>query len=175
MSKRWGFTLIEVTIALVIGGMALSAAVALLTGLSDRAAQIRAAGARLDRDANAERVLRNLWGNLRPSGDSSAIVHGDSMAVDFSAWCESVAGWLRPCRARLAVEQADRSSGFTLVISGDERMTMHFWNWDGVAGGIRYLRNADHGGSWMTSWTDLVPPMAIAVIAGRDTVMIPRW
>ncbi len=175
MSMRRGFTLIEVTIALVVGGMALSAAAALLTGLGERADQIRAAGARMDRDTNAERLLRSLWSNLRPSGDSSPIVRGDSMAVEFSAWCESVEGWLRPCRARLAVEHEARGSRFTLVVTADQTMTMHFWHRDRDLGGIRYLRNAEHGGSWMTRWTDLVPPPAIAVIAGTDTVVVPTW
>ncbi len=174
MSGRRGFTLIEVTIALVIGGMALSAAAALLTGLSKRAEQIRAAGARMDRDTNAERLLRSLWSNLRPTGDGSPIVRGDSMAVEFSAWCESVEGWLRPCRARLAVEHEARGSRFVLVLTGDETMTMHFWHRDRDLS-IRYLRNAEHGGSWMTGWTDPVPPPAIAVIAGPDTVMVPTW
>jgi len=27
----------------------------------------------------------------------------------------------------------------------------------------------------MTRWTDLVPPPAIAVIAGTDTVVVPTW
>ena len=37
MSRR-GFTLIEITVALIIGGMALSAAAAHLTGLAERSA-----------------------------------------------------------------------------------------------------------------------------------------
>jgi len=175
MSMRRGFTLIEVTIALVIGSMALSAAAALLTGLSERADQIRATGARMDRDTNAERLLQSLWSNLRPSDDSAPVVRGDSMAVEFSAWCESAQGWLRPCRARLAVEPETPGARFTLVVTGDETMTMHFWHRDRDLGGIRYLRNAEHGGRWMTSWTDRVPPLAIAVSAGSDTVMVPTW
>ncbi len=175
MSTRRGFTLIEVTIALVVGGMALSAAVALLTGLGERADQIRAAAARVDRDANAERLLRSLWTNLRPSDDSSPTVSGDSMAVEFSAWCESVEGWLRPCRARLAVDHDGPASHFTLVLSAAETMTMTFWSRKRDPGRIRYLRNAANGGTWMTRWTDIVPPAAIAVITGADTVVFPTW
>ncbi len=175
MSTRRGFTLIEVTIALVVGGMALSAAVALFTGLGERADQIRAAGARVDRDANAERLLRSLWTNLRPSDDSSPIVSGDSTVVEFSAWCESVEGWLRPCRARLAIDHDGRGSQFTLVLAAAATMTMKFWHRDHGLERIRYLRNAENGGHLVTNWRDIVPPLAIVVIAGTDTVMFPTW
>src|SRR6266699_2387326 len=138
------------------------------TGLGERADQIRAAGARVDRDANAERLLRSLWTNLRPSDDSSPIVSGDSTVVEFSAWCESVEGWLRPCRARLAIDHDGRGSQFTLVLAAAATMTMKFWHRDHGLERIRYLRNAENGGHLVTNWRDIVPPLAIVVIAGTD-------
>lgn len=174
MSSR-GFTLIEVTIALVVGGMAVTAAAALLGGLGDRADAIRAAGERTDRDANAERLLRMLWGNLRFSGDSTRTVSGDSMAVSFASWCETVEGWLRPCRARLAVERENGEQAYRFRLElGSASPDMTFWSVGGPAS-IRYLRNAEHGGTWSTAWSEIVAPPAIAVIRGADTVIVTTW
>jgi prepilin-type N-terminal cleavage/methylation domain-containing protein len=176
MSRR-GFTLIEVTVALVIGGMALSAAAALLSGLSSRAEQIRSAGARVDRDANAERLLRNLLANLRASGDSTLTVRGDSGSVTLQAWCATVEGWLRPCRARLGLERDSTSVEFRLELTGGgaENRSVVFRQGARVPAGLRYLRDAAGGGTWVSRWTEVVAPSAISVFAGADTLVLLTW
>jgi hypothetical protein len=40
---------------------------------------------------------------------------------------------------------------------------------------IRYLRDAETGGHWATRWSELVTPMAIELIAGTDTLLLPTW
>lgn len=171
-----GFTLLEIVIALVVGGMAVSAAAALLTGLGERADQVRAAGARVDRDANAERLLQGLWSNLRLSADSMTAA-GDSMAATFQTWCETVEGWLRPCHARLAVERQGQAFQFVLTLTAGETRTIRLWDGDRGPAGIRYLRDAAHGGSWTAEWTGIVPPQALAAIVGPrpDTLVFPTW
>lgn len=176
MSRR-GFTLIEVTVALVIGGMALSAAAALLNGLSARADQIRSAGARVDRDANAERLLRNMLANLRGSGDSTLTVTGDSGSVTFQAWCETVEGWFRPCSAHVTLERDSTSVEFRLALTGGgaEDRSMVFRRGAKAPAGLRYLRDVTHGGTWVNRWTEVVVPTAIALFAGTDTLVLLTW
>jgi prepilin-type N-terminal cleavage/methylation domain-containing protein len=172
-ARRGGFSLIEVTVALVVGGMALSAAAALLSGLGDREHGIRAAAARVDRDANAERLLRGLWGNLRLSVDSA--VRGDAAVMEFQSWCETVEGWLRPCHARLAVEREGDGFQFRLALTSGDTHTMTLWRTDRAPAGIRYLRNVTGGGTWVSRWSDNVVPSAVEVIVGPDTLLLPTW
>lgn len=173
--SRHGFTLIEVTIALLVGGMALTAAAALLGGLGDRADAIRHAGLSVDRDANAERLLRVMWGNLRFSADSTRTVSGDSTAVNFASWCETVEGWLRPCRTRLSVDRTGGGGAYEFRLAlGPASPTVTLWRGAGSAS-IRYLRDAAHRGEWTTTWSDIVAPPAIAVIRGVDTLIVPAW
>jgi len=171
--RRAGFTLIEITVALIIGGMALSAAAALLNGLGTRADQIRNAGRRVDRAANAERLLRGLVGNLRVSGDSIRTVSGDSTSVTWLSWCETVEGWLRPCRARLADSNGSVRLELELNSGESQDFTLSVGNAGPVA--IRYLRDPVHDGRWLTTWADIVPPAAIELITGPDTLLLPAW
>lgn len=176
MSRR-GFTLIEVSVALVVGGMALSAAAALLNALSSRAEQIRSAGAQVDRDANAERLLRTLLANLRASGDSTLTVSGDSGSVMLQAWCETVEGWLRPCGAHLTVERDSSSVAFRLELTqaDAENISMVFRRGARAPAGLRYLGDVARGGTWVSRWTEVVAPSAILIFAGADTLMLLTW
>jgi prepilin-type N-terminal cleavage/methylation domain-containing protein len=177
VSKR-GFTLIEVIVALVVGGMAVSAAAALLTGLGERVNEIRSAGARVDRDGNAERLVRDLLQNLRFSGDSTRTVSGDSAAMVFLAWCESVEGWLRPCTVRLTVADSGARFHFALALNQREPSRVILWEGERLprqSVGIRYLRDPLHGGVWSTRWTEIVAPAAIQLFAGNDTLLFSIW
>ena len=169
-----GFTLIEITVALVVGGMALTAAAALLQGLGGRAEAIRAAAAHVDGDANAERLLRSVWANLRLSGDSTGSIRGDSATVSFQTWCQTSEGWMRPCRGHLAVEHD--GGGYLIRFYMDAPQCRPLTLWRGLpSAGLRYLTDPAHGGTWQRRWADLVIPPAVAVIAGSDTLILPAW
>ncbi len=172
--SRAGFTLIEVTVALVVGGMALTAAAALFQGLGNRAEAIRTAAGRVDREANAERLLRNAWSNLRLSDDSSVGIHGDSATVAFQSWCATIEGWMRPCKGQLAVERNGDEYSIRFYVDEPQRRPLTLWT--GLPSArLRYLKDAAHGGVWRNRWSDLVIPSAIAVIAGPDTLILPSW
>lgn len=175
MTRR-GFTLIEVVVALMIGGMALSAAVALLTGLARRVDEVRAAGAAEDRDANGERLLRSLLANLRGSVDTLPLLVGDSSRIAFRTWCETGEGWLRPCDAELRVAQTEAVTQFQLTLSGNDTTTIALSNYArDVHAGFRYLLDPAHGGTWLTSWSRRAAPGAVATIAGSDTLIFTTW
>ena len=173
-ARRGGFTLIEVTVALVVGGMALSAAAALYQGLSSRAEAIRTAAVRVDRDANAERLVRGIWANLRQGTDSTASIKGDSATIYFKAWCPTTELWMSPCSGRLAIERED--SGFAIRLRLDTPAARPLTLWTGLSQAkIRYLSDAAQGGQWQSSWSQLVTPPAIALVAGADTMILAGW
>ena len=174
--NRRGFTLIEVVVALMIGGMALSAAVALLGGLARRVDEVRAAGAAEDRDANGERLLRTLFANLRGPADTLPVLVGDSSRVAFHTWCETGEGWLRPCEAELHVAGKDTLQ-FQLTLAGSDTASMAVLTapHGGEPAGIRYLLDPAGGGTWLTSWSKRTAPGAVAMIAGGDTLIFATW
>lgn len=172
--KPRGFTLIEITVALLVGGMALSAAAALLTGLGERVDQVRAATGRADREANAERMLRGLFENLRYSDDSTRTLTGDSSSVTFYSRCETVEGWLRPCTAVIAVDASGTGIHIRLTQDLQEIRGFDLPGGDGRAA-IRYLKTADAGGEWTTKWTQRVVPTAVQLIQGPDSLLFPIW
>jgi prepilin-type N-terminal cleavage/methylation domain-containing protein len=175
--NRRAFTLIEVVVALVIGGMALSAAVALLDGLARRVDAVRAAAAAEDRDANGERLLRTLLANLRGTTDTLSPLAGDSSRVAFRTWCETSEGWLRPCDAELRIARSDSVTQFDLTLQAGDTSTMTLWRTPLRAGpsAVRYLLDPAHGGTWLTSWAARMPPNAVATITGGDTLIFTTW
>ncbi|MGH7334195.1 MAG: PulJ/GspJ family protein [Candidatus Rokuibacteriota bacterium] len=169
-----GFTLIEVMVALMIGGMALAGAAALLSGLAERAEAIRTAAARVDREANAERVLRSLLANLELSPDTSPSWVGDPRSARFRAWCDTPAGWPGRCAVRLFFQDSGGVGSLRLELIGAEPSVTELRR-GFRAGHFRYLVNAGQGGQWTTRWSHPVPPAAVAVITGNDTLLLTVW
>ncbi len=178
-----GFTLVEVMVALVVGGMALAGAAMLLSALGGRAEAIETAAERVDRDANAERLLQNLFANLDLQGDTTRALVGDERSVSFRAWCDTPAGWLDRCSVRLFFEQEQGVWTLRLALPSTRtpppitkaassgtvlRSGFH-------AGGFRYLASAKDGGSWVASWSEIVAPAAVALIVERDTLLLSVW
>lgn len=170
MTTSRGFTLIEVTVALVIGGLAISAAAALLLALDERAGALAAARVRVDRDANAERLLRHLTDNLILQ-DSAPTLRGDARHLSFHSWCETPAGWLGRCNVRLTI--APRGDEQTLVLELDGVADQIIKLRTARALVFRYLSDARHRGRWTERWSATVLPHAIAVIGDRDTLLLP--
>lgn len=168
MTRPRGFTLVEVLVALTVGGMAVSAAAALIGVLNERASAIAAAHARMDRDANAERILRGLWRNLRLAPEG---LRGDALSVAIRSWCETADGWLEACVAHLEVQRRDDASSLMLRLVGTRIQTLHlFPGAERMA--FRYLSEVRYGGTWSSSWTEQVLPIAVGLIVDRDTIVL---
>ena len=162
-----GFTLIEVMAALVIGGIAVTAAAGLFNALSTQAEAVRALGVENDTRANGERLIRGLFENLEFRSSTSPALSGTESSVVLSTWCDGVDGWLVPCSARIAFERGTRSVALNIEVPN------HRTEWRrGGHGELRYLVDPAHGGTWTTTWTNRVPPKAVAIIIDRDTLMV---
>lgn len=169
--SRSGFTLIEVLVALVVSGMVVAAAAALLSVLEDRAQTIDRAGRQIDREANADRLMQQLVGNIG-TADSTPAVLGSASAASFQTWCETPHGWLDRCAAQLSFERRGNGIALQLRLLGVDSAVIEIRR-DLEIGRLRYLRNAESRGTWTDSWAMLGPPEAVAVILDADTLLLP--
>jgi prepilin-type N-terminal cleavage/methylation domain-containing protein len=176
-SARSGFTLLELMVALVIGGMTISAAAALYLGLGSRADAIETTSRAVSHQANAERLLRILALNAEGRGDVPA-VRGDGAGVTLETRCETPFGWSDACRVRLAfhaegsVRRLVLRQAFAAAEAGGD--SVEFVLRDSLRSGhFAYLIDAARGGSWSGSWTEGVQPSALAVIVDGDTLLLP--
>jgi prepilin-type N-terminal cleavage/methylation domain-containing protein len=173
---RRGFTLIELLIALTVGATVILAARQLVVQLGDTAQATVRAAARIDADANAERVLRALAARLEIGPAAVASLEGDDRQVRFSSWCDVPGGWQERCAVTLSVtaDAASDSAGTLLVAqSTGEPLVIR----SAVRGGtLAYLGSARDGGQWLRAWsTGSAVPLAIGVVLDmrdrRDTLI----
>lgn len=164
-----GFTLIEVIVALVIGGGAILLAASMLTATSD---QTRFVGERVraaDASRGSERLLRRLVGQMTWSRSSEPAARGTSRSLRFVSWCDVPRGWQERCVVEVELPEApDSSDGVTVRLSTGDDLTL-------LAGhrvtGLLYLGRVERGGLWNDRWTDgaSLPP-ALGLIVDGDTL-----
>lgn len=168
-AERGGFTLLEVMVALAISGLLLLGARALLVQVGDAAEQIAGTAAEVDREANAERLLRALVGRAEQPRSGSEFV-GTPQGVRFATWCDVPAGWQERCSISLGILRAGGAHVLALQAEGGEVMALR----RGLADGhLLYLREPASGGTWQREWSSSVaPPVAIGVVMDGDTVIL---
>lgn len=163
-----GFTLLEVMVALALAGVVLLGARALLEQVGAGSEAIAAGAVEADRDANAERTLRDLLSRVevRPSGGPFA---GDARGARFTTWCDVPAGWQERCVASLGLVKA----GDDNVLAVEARGALLPVRRGFAAGELLYLTSADRGGSWVRDWNSGVePPLAVGVVMDADTLIL---
>ena len=103
-----GFTLVEVMVAVVVIGVVLVGARAMLGQIADDAGRISGAAAEADREANADALLRAVAGRLEvsPVPEREVRFEGQPDGARFHSWCEVPDGWLEPVPgARLRLDE----------------------------------------------------------------------
>jgi len=170
---RPGFTLVEILVALVVGGAAILGARSVLGALADHSDRVAAAAATADRAANGERVLRALLGDLEIGSTKDVTFGGDEGEAQFATWCPTASGWKERCTVRLVVLQADSiGATFTVasVLSTGEILPLVERD---ALPKIQYLRDAANGGAWFRTWgAGITAPLAIGILTERDTLII---
>jgi prepilin-type N-terminal cleavage/methylation domain-containing protein len=170
-----GFTLVEIMVAIAIGGLVLLGARALLEALADEEGHVAREAAIHDARANGERLLRDLVGRMEVGTTKSGSFAGDPAEASFTSWCDAPAGWQERCRVTIAIEngsESDRESdgaGPALVarFPGGRRAVLR----TGFrAGELRYLNSAASGGQWFRQWGEgITAPLAIGVLLQRES------
>ncbi|MGH7621061.1 MAG: PulJ/GspJ family protein, partial [Gemmatimonadaceae bacterium] len=148
-SARAGFTLIEVIVALVVSAAVLLGARAMLGEVGDDALRIGAQARRIDHDANAERLMRGLVGQLELGTGEASQFAGDPARASFASWCDAPGGWQERCAVVLQI--VPRSYGSALVVRTS--VNGGFVVRDSVrSGSLRYLTRVTNGGDWIRVW-----------------------
>jgi len=161
--RRHGFTLIEVMVALVIAGMVIVAAHRIFTGVAEGARAVAAAGASLDRSANARRWLKATFLSLEPPFE------GRANRASFSSWQLVPGGWFEQAPTQLS-QDGSRLVGAT----GAQPLELV----DGVTDvAFDYLLDPGADTKWVREWISPVSaPLAVRLrIAGcgrRDAACV---
>ncbi len=99
--RSFGFTLIEVLVALAISGIVVLLAHRLFATAGDAGRALRAAREALDREANARRWLAATFLSLDVGTDGDESFDGHPDRVAFSAWQLTADGWFERRRVAL--------------------------------------------------------------------------
>lgn len=162
-SRRFGFTLIEVMVAVSIAGIVILAAHQIFTGVADGAKAIATARESLDRSVNARRWLKATFLSLEPPFE------GRSNRVTFTSWQLAAGGWFEPQTFTLSQEG-------TRVVATSGHQTLQLA--DSVAQlAFDYLLEPGADTKWVREWVSPVSaPLAVRLrIAGcgkRDAACV---
>jgi prepilin-type N-terminal cleavage/methylation domain-containing protein len=172
MSRRdSGFTLVEVLLALALGSLVVLIAQRVFAGVTDGSRRLSEAQERVDRQANARRLLVALVGSLDIGTPQSTGFNGRPDQVTFSTWTVSADGW--PLRRRATV----RLDGRAVVAEGLSPAAIVLA--DSVARlDIDYLLDFGADAAWVRSWQSPVSaPLAFRMRIARamgvvDTLLL---
>lgn len=154
MRRRFGFTLIEVMVAMAIAGLVILVVHRIFTGVADGAKAVAVARANLDRSANARRWLKATFLSLESPFE------GRANRASFTSWQLVPGGWFEQKPTQLVQD----GSGF-LGTTGGESLQLA----DGVNDvGFDYLLDPGADTKWVREWISPVSaPIAVRVrIAG---------
>lgn len=169
-SDRHGFTLIELLVALLVGATIVLGARLMLEGVADDARRVSYLARRADHEANAERVLRATVAAIDVSSAFAQPFEGDERTVRFTSWCARPGGWQERCAATIALSGDSTATALVLTRSGSTPLHVRD---DLTRAELRYLSDARDGGRWVHRWSaGLVPPLAIGVVFGPDTLTL---
>jgi len=167
-SRRRGFTLIELVVALAISGLVVLLAARTLVGVADWAAQLAAARTVLDRNMNGRRWLMEAFGSLEVGAGSGGFT-GRADQVEFAASQRVPQGWLETRPITIS-----RVSDSLVAIVGPQQLT--------IARAVRsldcdYLLEPGASTTWVREWISSVSaPLAVRLRIGyaehADTLLL---
>ncbi len=163
---RSGFTLIEVLVALIVGAIVLLGAHQILAILTDQSHALTSRAAHTDRDANGERLLRSLVGQLELGSPGTAPFSGSPDTVRFSSWCDVPSGWLERCAVTLSFAADSDHEMLRAQLNANRPIDLvHGFR----RGTFRYLESAAAGGQWFQTWgTGITAPLGIGIVLLRN-------
>ncbi|HEU4557050.1 MAG TPA: prepilin-type N-terminal cleavage/methylation domain-containing protein [Longimicrobium sp.] len=169
--RRAGFTLLEVVVALAVTGLVIAGAGAVLARLGDDAARLAAVAADDDREANADRLLRDLLARAEPPAQDGPRFVGDPRGVRFDTRCDVPSGWQERCEASLGVVEVNGVTTLGLTLSTGEVVVLRRGFGRAV---LRYLYDPGNGGVWVSRWSSAFSlPWAVGVEVDGELAILP--
>lgn len=166
-----GFTLVEVVVALAVGGLVVLGAAGLFLQLAGGADRVQALAWRADREANAERLLRDVVGRIEPSAGREPSLVGDRRSARFSSWCDVPPGWQERCAATLSVRRASNGRAYALLLELSTGESVELLD-DRSPADLLYLTDPARGGTWLTEWRSVTTPLALGIARDADTLIL---
>ncbi|MGH7533425.1 MAG: PulJ/GspJ family protein [Gemmatimonadales bacterium] len=158
---RSGFTLLELMLALAIGGLLVLTAGRLFAVAGDSNTALMRARRADDLRANGREWLTTTLGSLEVGAAGTIGFQGNGTTMTFTAWVPTAQGWMerRPVTLTLA--------GGALIGTADGSVMLA----DSVrAGAFDYLSEYGEGTTWLSGWQSPVSaPIAIRIRLTRPT------
>jgi prepilin-type N-terminal cleavage/methylation domain-containing protein len=169
--RRRGFTLLELILALSLGGAAMLGGLLLLDQLNDGTGRIVAQTAATDREANGARLLRRIIFETHTNPDTTRRFTGDERSVSLLSWCDVPGGWSEPCDVTLSLDAREDSSAVVADLSIGGSFVLRR---DSSRRAWRYLDATPRDTAWSTHWSSgTTLPAALALVSARDTIVFP--
>lgn len=176
-ARRRGFTLVELLVALVVGGFVMLGGRLVFDSVTDGGRRLAEASRRVDVDANGERLVRRSLASLEAGISGGGSFGGDAAHASFTSWCDTPGGWQERCAVKLEITGNTHDPrnggrrGRLLVLRSANAEPVPVWS--GFAEGtLQYLVDASNGGSWVQRWEPgLSTPLAIGAIIDGDTLV----
>jgi prepilin-type N-terminal cleavage/methylation domain-containing protein len=167
--QRIGFSLLEVMIALTVGGLAVALAAALLRATADQSAMISEQARSVNTDAVGERVIRRLVGQMEWSRTGEPPPSGTRRRTQFVSWCDVATGWQERCLVELELPQEDYGGIIARSAAGGTQRLIS----GRPVTAILYLVSSSGGGEWVDRWLDATSlPRAVGLEVGSDTLIL---
>jgi hypothetical protein len=166
-----GTTLLELMLALALAGLLLLGLLLLVDQASGAGIVLARNAARVDAEANGDRLLRALVARAQSSADSLRMFVGEPDRAAFDTWCDRPAGWLERCRVTLMLMSHEDRTVVVAMISTGETHPVRTMRGRGV---LRYFgRGVDDEVGWLTAWGRSIRlPAALGMVTERDTVVL---
>jgi prepilin-type N-terminal cleavage/methylation domain-containing protein len=162
-SRRHGFTILELLVALVLSAGVLLAGRTLTEQAAGVSETIAVDAAVADSARARARFLRTVVRSIDIGSDTSNF-SGDARTAKFASWCSDGQVLKQHCAVTLTVD-----SLVTLTDSSASRVLVRYT----VPGVLRYLGDASDGGHWYRSWgPEVTLPLAVGIIFGADTIVL---
>jgi prepilin-type N-terminal cleavage/methylation domain-containing protein len=156
LGVRAGFTLVELLVAIAIGGLVVLTVHRLFGTSTDHARRLDAHRQGFERAANARRWLADAFGSLDVGQGEPGPFLGGSNGVEFSTWLLTGRGWHEAERVGLAV----RDGRLIARLRGGEVVLA-----DSVASAeFEYLVEYGESAPWLPGWRSVAnAPLAVRI------------
>lgn len=171
-ADRPGFTLLELIVALALGGFVLLGVVALVDGVGAAASRIGDDARARDAAGAATALLLALLARAEAPPGEVAVFSGTPDALAFRSWCETPGGWLARCRVRVRLA-ALGDTARALVASWERRPALALGTLPPRAH-FAFRETGPDGVAWLREWGEGIrPPDVLGLVMDGDTLLLP--
>lgn len=173
--QRFGFTLLEIVLAMSITALVVLAAREISERLTTTGRALHRATISAGRRTAGNALLRSLVGQIDVGRDSvmerSALFGGTESWAEFLSWCQR-GNWEEHCSVHLQLVPS--ASGVVILRANISSIGVVDLDSFPTPVAFRYLLDASNSGRWMNRWSPgPFAPLAIGIVTATDTTILP--